>query len=282
MSASPETTVRLLHVSDVHFGVQNDVALRAAAEYARDVNVEALVVAGDITQNGASREFRMARAWFESLGLPCITVPGNHDTPALHRAHRLPMRVFEPFRAYKRHLGGYDAVGKLTEFGGGLVRLAAINTARGMQGRLNWADGVISRGALEEALDLLAPGPRDCWRVLVCHHPLAEPGHSEIAVDTKRGGEALQRCAAKTVDVVLTGHIHDAFAHPLHIAERRLVQMGSGTLSTRVRATQASFCLVSFSERRITQDIVNVGDALDIQRNYDSSVHKVGELRVRR
>lgn len=280
MDSHAEASVRLLHVSDVHFGVHDPRAIEAVAGFAQQMAVDALVAAGDITQNGRTREFQAARGWFEKLGVRCIIVPGNHDTPALHRAHRLPARLVSPFGAYQRHLDSFDAVGRLVELGGGLVRLSGINTARGVQGRLNWADGVISRTALDQALDLLGPGPRDCWRVLVCHHPLHEPAHSMIAVDTKRGSEALRKCAVHGVDVVLTGHIHDAFAHPLQIAGRRIAQMGSGTLSTRTRATPPSFCVISFSEQRVVQDIVQVRDELEIRRNYDSLLHEAEGLRL--
>ncbi len=272
--------MRLLHVSDIHFGAHDEGALAAVARFISENKPDALVVAGDITQNGSRREFRQAEAWLESLGVPCLVAPGNHDTPALHHAHRLHMRFMSPFKFYDQYLARFDAVGRLVELGGGTVRLTAINTARGVQRRLNWADGTISRDDLERALDLLAGGPPACWRLLICHHPLREPGHSRISVDTRRGGEALQRCAVHHVDAILTGHIHDAFAHAIHTPQRHLVQMGSGTLSTRMRGSPPSFCIISLEGDRISQDIVHVGPRMDIHRNYDSTLHQAGDLRL--
>ena len=47
--------------------------------------------------------------------------------------------------------------------------------------------------------------------------------------------------------------------------------MGSGTLSTRVRATQASFCVVQIEGDRMTQDILTAGPAgITLRRGYDS------------
>jgi predicted phosphodiesterase len=184
-----------------------------------------------------------------------------------------------PFSRYERHMDGIDAVGRLVELGDGLVRISAINTARGMQGRINWADGVIDLADLDEALDRLAGGPEDAWRLLICHHPLAQPGHSKIAVDTRRGGEALLRCAAAKVDAILTGHIHDAFAHPIEGMHRPMVQMGSGTLSTRVRATRASFCVIMIDGEHMVQEIVTIDrNGLEIARNYDSLHSQGGTL----
>jgi 3',5'-cyclic AMP phosphodiesterase CpdA len=259
--------VRLLHLSDVHFGAQDLDALKAVETFCDHVKPDAIVIAGDLTQSGRRSEFGAARAWLDRLGAQAIVAPGNHDTPIFH----LPARVVAPFDRYERYMAGVDAVGRLVELGNGLVRLSAINTARGVQGRINWADGVIDLENLENALDQLAAGPSDAWRILICHHPLAEPGHSRIAVDTKRGGQALQKCADARVDAILTGHIHDAFAHPIRAGRRAMVQMGSGTLSTRLRATRPSFCAILIDGERLVQEICTIDrNGLEIHRNYDS------------
>ena len=68
-----------------------------------------------------------------------IAAPGNHDTPVYH----LPARMVAPFERYARYMAGLDIVGRLTEFGGGLVRISAINTARGIPGTAElggWGD----------------------------------------------------------------------------------------------------------------------------------------------
>jgi 3',5'-cyclic AMP phosphodiesterase CpdA len=261
--------VRLLHLSDIHFGAEDREALAAVEQFAAHVKPDAIIIAGDITQRGRRSEFEAARAWFDSLGVPLIAAPGNHDTPVSH----LAARVMAPFQRYSRYMSGLDIVGRLAEFGGGLVRISAINTARGVQGRLNWADGVIDLDDLEDAVDRLSGGPSDAWRILICHHPLHEPGHSRIAVDTKRGGEALRRCAAGHIDAIITGHIHDAFAHPIKGLRRSMVQMGSGTLSTRLRATRPSFCVIQIDGEHMVQDVVVIDrNGLEIRRNYDSAL----------
>ncbi|HVY88712.1 MAG TPA: metallophosphoesterase, partial [Hyphomonadaceae bacterium] len=206
--------VRLIHLSDVHFGAEDVDALKAVEDFAAHIKPDAIVIAGDITQSGKRREFEAARAWFDRLGVQPIVAPGNHDTPVFH----LPARMIAPFNRYARYMSGLDAVGRLVELHGGLVRLSAINTARGMQSRMNWADGVIDLADLEAAVSRLADGPEGAWRILVCHHPLVEPGHSQVAVETLRGVEALRRCAAARVDAILTGHIHDPFAQPVAAA----------------------------------------------------------------
>ena len=260
--------IKLVHLSDVHFGREDREALEQVADFTSRVKPDAVILAGDITQKGRRREFAMAREWLWSLKFPVISVPGNHDTPFIN----MPARVLGPFGRYSRYMEGMDAVGRLTELRGGKVRIAAINTARGIQGRLNWADGVIDLTDLEAALDLLAGGPDDAWRLLICHHPLHEPGLSKVSVTTKRGVDALKLCARANVDAILTGHIHDAFAHAITNIRRPMVQMGSGTLSTRLRATPPSFCVVQMENAQLTQDVVSIEIAgLTLRRNYDSS-----------
>jgi 3',5'-cyclic AMP phosphodiesterase CpdA len=264
---------RFLHLSDVHFGAVDHRALAGVESYVRDHSPTAIIVAGDITQSGRRHEFIDARAWFDSLGVPWIAAPGNHDTPALHLPLQIPARAFAPFRRYDRYIGERSAVGKLVEYGDGRVRISALNTARGVQGRINWADGVISLSDLDAALDLLGGGPANAWRVLVCHHPLREPSHSEISVDTRRGGEALRRCISANVDIVMTGHIHDAFAHSIHTRKGQLVQMGSGTLSTRVRSNPPGFCVVTLGEDYIQQEAVHLTrDGPEMEVTFKSGI----------
>ena len=56
-----------------------------------------------------------------------------------------------------------------------------------------------------------------------------------------------------------------------------MVQMGSGTLSTRLRATRPSFCVVSIDGDHMVQDICTIDrNGLEIRRNYDSTASLSG------
>lgn len=126
---------------------------------------------------------------------------------------------------------------------------------------------------LETELALLAGGPDDAWRLLICHRPLRDQSLSQVSVETKRGLDALKLCARAHVDVILTGHIHDAFTHAITNRRRAMVQMGSDTLSTRLRRTPPSFCMLQMENGKLTQDVVSIELAgLTVRRNYDPSV----------
>ncbi len=267
-SGLSEAPVRLLHLSDLHFGSEDTEALRAVAGFARRIKPEALLVSGDLTQRGRRREFAAAREWFDALGIRTVVAPGNHDTPLLH----LGARLASPFQRYARYMHGMDAVDQTVALAGGRIRVSAINTARGMQMRRNWAEGAINLKELDSALARLDGGPDKAWRILLCHHPLVKPDLARIKVTTHRGPEALRRAAEAKVHAILTGHTHDAFIQTVESPDHKLVQMGAGTLSTRLRASDPGFCVLGMWPDRLVQDVVHIEKAsLRIDRHYDSS-----------
>lgn len=243
---------RVLHLSDLHFGSEDRQAIEQVEIFAKHTKPDALLVSGDITQRGARVEFQAAADWFDKVGGHAVLTPGNHDTPL----YNLPARMISPFERYCRYMGKYDAVGKLVELADGAVRVTAINTARGFQARRNWAEGVIDLDDFDDALKRLTGGKPDAWRVLLCHHPLAPPPGARIPVTTLRGRQALERAAQAGIDVVLTGHVHDAFASSA--GNTSMSQLGSGTLSTRRRGSPPSFCVLDFSADALVQQVVHV------------------------
>ena len=74
--------VRLLHLSDVHFGVDAQLArLEAIEDFAPTLELDAIAVSGDLTQRARHGEFQAAHAMVRRLkkAAPVLVVPGNHD-----------------------------------------------------------------------------------------------------------------------------------------------------------------------------------------------------------
>ena len=130
-------TVRIVHVSDIHFGCENKAALEAAHALLAADPPDLLAATGDITQSGEPLEFDAARAWLDSLPCPRISTPGNHDTPYWNVLGRAAWT----FRAYGRHIGP-EAFETVSLPG---MKAVAFNTARGIQPRLNWSKGQAAR-----------------------------------------------------------------------------------------------------------------------------------------
>ena len=72
---------RLLHLSDLHFGLEDRAALAwVAQEIARDPPA-GVAITGDLTMRARHREFAAAARWIENLGVPVSVELGNHDMP---------------------------------------------------------------------------------------------------------------------------------------------------------------------------------------------------------
>lgn len=226
--------VRLVHLSDIHFGVEDAAACEAAIGAVADFAPDLVVVSGDLTRNGLPREFRAARAWLDRLPSPRLVTPGNHDTPYWN----LALRALTPFNRYRRYIGpSHQAI----DLDG--VAARAINSARGPQPRLNWSKGAVRLNRVSEAgAQLAAAGDR--LKVFACHHPLREIEGEKVAGGVRRGEAASAILAQAEVDLILTGHLHQPFALPLPYGDGRTYAVGAGTLSLRTRGPPAGFSTI--------------------------------------
>ena len=225
-------TIRIAHLSDIHFGGEDVAAAEAAIGAVAAFAPTLTVVTGDLTLNGLPREFRAARAWLERLPQPRLVTPGNHDTPYWN----LVLRALTPFDRYRTYVGapqmvGYEAPG---------LAARCINSARGAQPRLDWSKGAIKLDPLR-AIDW---GDATTLKVFGCHHPLIEIAGAPVTGGVHRGEAAAAILAAADVDLILTGHVHVPFALALPGATSPCYALGAGTLSIRTRGVPAGFSTI--------------------------------------
>lgn len=223
---------RIFHVSDLHFGREDEEAI---AWFTRTVKMEkpdAVVITGDLTMRARSKEYAAAGAWLAQLDAPVTVEPGNHDLPY----HNPIARIFWPYRRYDRIEHKFE---KPLDLPG--VWLVPLKTTARAQWRLNWSWGVVSRRSLAEAVERLRLCPRGRLAIVTCHHPLTGEGVSEGHGETLRGVEALHALAGAGADAVLSGHVHDPFDVTWNADGAPLRLIGAGTLSERVRTAAPSF-----------------------------------------
>jgi 3',5'-cyclic AMP phosphodiesterase CpdA len=225
-------TLRICHLSDIHFGCENAAALEGVLTWLDEQRPDAVVVTGDITQSGRRREFEAAREWLAAITPPVACTPGNHDTPYWD----LIARLISPWARYGRFFGP-ESFADTTSAG---LAIAAVNTARGMQPRANWSKGQIRRRDAEAALKAL-DGRSGALRTVICHHPLMEVTGGPMTGRVWGGRDASRLLAEGGVDLVLTGHVHMPFAHPLPFGDGRTYSVGASTLSLRERGCPAGF-----------------------------------------
>lgn len=227
--------LRLLHMTDIHFGAENTLAAAAAADYAHAEPFDLLVLSGDVTQDGRPIEFEAAARWYRALPGPKLVTPGNHDIPQVHVA-----RLFDPFGRYEKRFGPAGSAW----FDGPGLAVRAFNTARGVQFRPNWSKGALAPGQARAVAADLAKAPPGTLRVAVCHHPLVEVPHGPMTGRVIGGAAGAKLLAEAGVDLILSGHVHTPFAFPLPFGDERTYSVGAATLSLRERGTAAGFNVI--------------------------------------
>jgi 3',5'-cyclic AMP phosphodiesterase CpdA len=226
---------RILHMSDIHFGAENTLAAAAAADYAHRHPFDLLVISGDLTQDGKALEFEAASRWFAALPGPKMITPGNHDMPQWN-----PERLYNPFGRYERRFGPPGSAW----FDGAGLAVRAFNTARGVQLRANWSKGALAPGQASAVAEDLAQAAPGIVRVAVCHHPLMEAPHGPMTGRVIGGPRGAALMAQAGVDLILTGHVHVAFAFALPVADGRTYSVGAATLSLRERGAPPGFNVI--------------------------------------
>ncbi len=235
-------TLRLAHLSDVHFGGEDKGAAWAAVEAVQAYAPDLVVVTGDLTLNGKPAEFKAARDWLARLPQPRLVTPGNHDTPYWNPV----LRVATPFQRYQRYIGRPDSD---RHDGPGLLALA-VNSARGPQMRLDWSKGSLNPEQAAEAGAAFTQRSQ-AFKVFACHHPLVEPPGLPVSGAVAHGPERAATLARAGADLILTGHVHKPFAVSVAVDDRIAYGVGGGTLSVRTRHFPASYAVLEIDETTI-------------------------------
>lgn len=230
--------LRLIQLSDIHFGFEDKAALEAATAYVRETPFDLLVISGDITQLGAPPEFAAAAAWLADLPGPKLATPGNHDTPWAG----LGERVVAPWSRYDR------CISPLVEqhFAAPGLKVRTINSARGWQVRLNWSKGQVSHGQAARAAAALAAAPGE-RKIVVVHHPLLEIPGGPMTGRVRGGEHAAERLVLAGADLILSGHVHTPFVQAMPFGDHRTFAVGAGTLSQRLRGEPPGFNVIDIS-----------------------------------
>jgi 3',5'-cyclic-AMP phosphodiesterase len=216
----------LLQISDPHIGaswngVDPDECLSRAVEAILSLpdRPDALLVSGDLTDNGAPEEYRRVRELLAPLGLEPQVLPGNHDLRApLREAFGLPGRGDEP---------ASQAVDL------GPLRLVCLDST------IPGAEGGSLDGGQVEWLDATLAEEAEKPTVVALHHP---PLRTEIPTFEHIGLAAESRVAlAGVLDRhpqvirIVAGHVHRSIVAEL--AGRAVVTVPSTYLQAALDFT---------------------------------------------
>ena len=238
----------LFHVSDIHFGLEDNQALDWVASEIERQKPDAVAITGDLTMRARHKEFDAARAWILKLDVPVTVEVGNHDMPYFNPIERF-------FTPYKRFHGMEEVVEKEIDLPG--IAIVPLKTAVRAQWRFNWSKGWVTDAALKKTLAAIDALPKGTKALVTVHHPLREVGTEGTAL-TKNGNKALAELAKRDIEAVLSGHVHDAFDLTQETVHGPVRMIGAGTLSKRTRSTPPSFNELRFSGGKLEVEVRNL------------------------
>jgi Icc-related predicted phosphoesterase len=204
LTAEASGTWKVLH--------RTEERLRAAVADANRRDVDAVVVAGDLTKDGAPAEYNLADEVLAGLEAPFVAIPGNHDVPKPRwDPYDAPDREAFARRYASGHLPFVERVG-----GVDLVGLDSASNADGSLGDTHEGEvGPDQRAWLDSVLpDLETP-------VVAVHHGVSHPStHAEGFPDSDlyQVGDAdavAALLARHDVPLTLSGHLHWPGVAPL-------------------------------------------------------------------
>jgi 3',5'-cyclic AMP phosphodiesterase CpdA len=189
----------LVQLSDQHMGAvdMGGDPVRTLEEAVRAVELlplrsDAVLLSGDLTDNGAHAEYEAVREIVGRLGVPIHVLPGNHDErAAMRRVFGLPGSGAEPI-SYAADIGD--------------LRLVVLDGTRpGSEA------GELDDARLQELDAQLAAAP-DRATVLATHHPpvaIKARAWDEIGIPaTDRDALAAVLERHPQVQLILAGHVH--------------------------------------------------------------------------
>lgn len=195
----------ILHLSDPHFGTEQPELVSALRQLCLQLQPEAVVVSGDLTQRARKKQFAAAKGFLESLGCPYLVVPGNHDIPLFN----LTRRVLDPFYRFEQFFGVLEPVLETAHFY--MVGVNSIVPHHHTKGR-------ISLKQIQRVAELLKHAPADKCKVVVTHQPfMVNPNDDKAAQDIPRLMlPAVHRWADQGLKALLHGHLHESAVYDLN------------------------------------------------------------------
>ncbi len=206
--------MKTVHLSDLHFG--NNISREKLRSLELDILSEApelLVVTGDITDRGHISQFRRARDFLASLGVPFITVPGNREISAFAIWEWMWPRL--AMSRYRRFFGEADRIVYKSEEN--RIVFFGLNSVHAFP---SWP-GTIRRETrywLKEHASCFA----DYTKVVFLHHPALPVIRSSSfwAHALSDAGELLNICTQTGISLILQGHKHRSSVMEIRFPER--------------------------------------------------------------
>lgn len=244
--------MRLIHLSDLHFGTEENYIVTALDDKICELKPDLVVISGDFTQVGSEKEFTKAQHFLESLPCPYFCVPGNHDVPA----YNLLTRLTRPYKDYRKAISqDLDTCMEMKD-----LKIIGLNSARRALPHWNWANGAISKAQRLFLQDKTVRN-RTKWTVCVLHHPVHKVQDMPIDVTVFGRKRTMHTLQALDIDLVLTGHVHHASISLSGDPEHQVVFLSASTaLSSRLRDQENGFNVIDINDNSMDISVLSFQD----------------------
>lgn len=187
--------MRILHVSDLHYGARDDPVLdRTLTGLVERVAPELVIASGDLTHRGRRAQHQLAASFLRRFGVPVLAVPGNHDIP-----YTFPARFTTPWREFEREWQTTEPTYSSTG-----AQVVGLNSVRPWRHQ----SGGVSDAQLDRAARALGQGAEGALRVVALHHQLVNAPWRTRKKPLARRAHVLSRLVDAGAELIVGGHIH--------------------------------------------------------------------------
>jgi len=226
----------IAQISDIHCGpLFNREIFRGALGEINALSPDAVVITGDLTEDGVQSQFKMAAKELKALKAKCVIhISGNHD---YRSTGYLLFKQFFPFD-------------QVTEIGDAVV--VVLSSARPDRD-----DGEVGHRQNLWLGDTLAKY-RDRTKIVAIHHhviPVPDTGADQVTVVD--AGDVLRNIVKSKVDLVLCGHRHRPWRW--QIEKTQVVHAGSVSCEKLRGFFCNSYNVIKIDRRRVDAKMKIVG-----------------------
>jgi len=253
--------MKTAHLGDLHIGRRiGRKKLEALAADLSSEGLDLLVLSGDITDFGLISEFRWARDFIQSLGIPFISVPGNREISPT----ALWEWMFPPLamRRYSKFFGDNDRI--IYRSDKDQVVFFGLNSVHSFP---SWP-GKISRKSRYWLKEQAAHFP-GYFKSLFLHHPVLPVIRSSSfwAHCLSDAGEVLNICTQTGISLVLQGHKHRASVMEIAFPERDARVVVSSCGAPLMERWDSSYHVIEITTGSVVIHVRHFDEGGFVQRN---------------
>ncbi|HCP14221.1 MAG TPA: 3',5'-cyclic-nucleotide phosphodiesterase [Peptococcaceae bacterium] len=193
---------KILHISDLHFGPPYiEVVGQALIKTAPSLQVDAIVVTGDLTQRAKEHQFKAVRDFLAKLpGVPKLVIPGNHDVPL----YRVVERLRDPHGLYRKYI--CDDLNPALQLDGAII--AGLDSTAP---HLSISGGRLHLKQLKHCREVFENAEPGSIRVVATHHHFVPAPDYRSNLTMQKTRRAIDRFVDMGVELILGGHLHRSY-----------------------------------------------------------------------